>query len=58
MPLYSNCFSDMAIHISKGGYKNDCLSGNIASLNTTKILNINKDERVNIYWEAANSACY
>ena len=48
----------MATHISKGGYINDCLSENIASLNSTKILNINKEEKVNIYWEAANSACY
>ena len=48
----------MSTHIKKGGYKNDCLSGNTASLNTTKILNINKEERVNIYWEAANSVCY
>lgn len=58
MPLQSDCVSDMATHISKGGCKNDCLSENIVSLNSTKILNINKEEKVNIYWEATNSACY
>lgn len=58
MPVQSDYVSDMSTHIKKGGYKNDCLSGNTASLNTTKILNINKEERVNIYWAAANSVCY